>query len=204
MSEVEILAALGRARLLVATGGEDVNPVLYEEIPRTETGKPNIPRDKMDTLIFANYNGPELDICRGMQMRAVTFGWKLDQHLPDNDPDYRHNVDGYWSIKDNHHLVTFTPGSNLFSIYGAELQAPSGHHQAVSREKPGRQLIVTGAAPDGTIEAMEDPSHPFRILSQTHFEHLNQNKIFEAAAKVARRRVHPVAVFPARRPRVPA
>jgi gamma-glutamyl-gamma-aminobutyrate hydrolase PuuD len=59
-------------------------------------------------------------------------------------------------------------------------------------------------APDGTTEAMEDPSHPFRILSQTHLEHLNENRIFEAAAKVARRRVHPVSVTPAARPRVSA
>jgi putative glutamine amidotransferase len=58
------------------------------------------------------------------------------------------------------------------------LDVNSFHHQAI--ERLGEGLKVTARAPDGTIEAIEDPSHPFLIGVQWHAETLVQRP-YEAA-----------------------
>jgi putative glutamine amidotransferase len=46
----------------------------------------------------------------------------------------------------------------------------STHHQAVSR--PGKGVLVSAWAPDGVIEAIELPDHPFALGVQWHPEAL--------------------------------
>jgi putative glutamine amidotransferase len=46
----------------------------------------------------------------------------------------------------------------------------SFHHQAI--ERLGEGLAVSASAPDGTVEAIEDPDRPFLIGVQWHAEAL--------------------------------
>ncbi len=54
----------------------------------------------------------------------------------------------------------------------------SFHHQAI--DQLGEALVVSARAPDGTIEAVEDPSRRFLIGVQWHAETLT-HRPYEAA-----------------------
>ena len=51
---------------------------------------------------------------------------------------------------------------------GDEVPVNSRHHQAIKR--PGKGLVVSGTAPDGVIEAAEDPTRRFCLGVQWHPE----------------------------------
>ena len=55
---------------------------------------------------------------------------------------------------DPRHVARFEPGSRLVALAGgAEAAVNSSHHQSI--EQPGRQLRITGRAPDGIVESVE-------------------------------------------------
>jgi putative glutamine amidotransferase len=64
----------------------------------------------------------------------------------------------------------------------------SSHHQAV--RKIGQGLRVNAHAPDGIVEGLEDPAHPFYIGVQWHPEDMNgetsASSIFGAFIEAAR------------------
>ena len=63
------------------------------------------------------------------------------------------------------------PDTRLHALIGAGTMAVnSAHHQAVAT--PGEGLIVSAAAPDGVIEAIEAPGRRFCIGVQWHPEFL--------------------------------
>ncbi len=68
--------------LMLFTGGEDVNPSLYDEKVNNKTYY-NEKRDALDSQLF-DYFGryiPSLGICRGSQFLTVNAGGKLIQHV---------------------------------------------------------------------------------------------------------------------------
>jgi putative glutamine amidotransferase len=105
---------------------------------------------------------PLLGICYGCQLVNVFRGGKLEQHLPDvlGHDDHSQGIG---------QLYELARDSRLASLMGTTRpQGKSYHHQAVS--VPGAGLKVVGTHDDGTIEALEDPEHPFLILVQWHPE----------------------------------
>ena len=64
----------------------------------------------------------------------------------------------------------------------------SSHHQAIN--KIGEGLSVTAHAPDGIVEGLEDPRHPFYVGVQWHPEDMpreeSASKIFRAFVEAAR------------------
>jgi putative glutamine amidotransferase len=54
----------------------------------------------------------------------------------------------------------------------------SRHHQAI--KQVGEGLVVTGTAPDGVIEAVEDPSRRFCLGVQWHPENFYRTGEFSA------------------------
>jgi putative glutamine amidotransferase len=130
---------------------------------------------------------PTLGICRGAQTINVARGGTLHQHLPDVAGEtiaHRQITDGRIPT----HPVAVAPGSTLAGVLGAtELDVNSFHHQAVDRLGDG--LRACAWAPDGTIEAIEDPRQPFLLAVQWHAETLHHIPVhlalFEELASVS-------------------
>jgi gamma-glutamyl-gamma-aminobutyrate hydrolase PuuD len=72
-----------QADLVVFAGGEDVNPIFYDEEAHPQTSF-NTKRDERDMILYADCLDkgiPMLGICRGAQFLHVMNGGKLYQHV---------------------------------------------------------------------------------------------------------------------------
>jgi len=98
---------------------------------------------------------PILAICLGMQMLALCNGGHLNQHLPDTHKSH----ELHWG---HTHEIAASAQSTLDSG-----QVYSMHRQAI--DDPGT-LRVIATAPDGVIEAIDDPSRSFTLGVQWHPE----------------------------------
>ena len=167
---------------LVVAGGADVDPSRYGAPAHARTTTWREDRDGWElALLAAAPTGlPVLGICRGMQVMAVHAGGTLDQHLPDLVGDDAHSPrPGTFGEVD----VDVLPGTRLAAAIGDKGQVRCHHHQAV-REHPG--FVPAARAADGTLEAMEDPSHPFRLAVQWHPETQDDAGLFRALVTAAR------------------
>jgi putative glutamine amidotransferase len=103
---------------------------------------------------------PVLGVCLGMQLMALHAGGKLNQHMPDDTPTAeQHRNDAV-------HDIRLAPGAAAHSLI-APGPVTSHHRQAV--RDPGKLRIVA-RAPDGVIEAIDDPARPFYLGVQWHPE----------------------------------
>jgi putative glutamine amidotransferase len=87
------------------------------------------------------------------------------------------------------HDVLIQDGTRLAGILGQqELEVNSSHHQAIRHVGDG--LRVTAHAPDGIIEGLEDPAHPFYVGVQWHPEDMagerSASSLFGAFVDAAR------------------
>ena len=164
---------------LLLTGGRDVDPALYDEVPHLKTQKPDVKRDRreIDLLCEALYREiPVLAICRGMQLLNVALGGTLEQHIESH---------GQPEVKDAH-SVHVVEGTRLASILNSgEYRVNSRHHQCVARI--GQGLVQTATAPnDDVIEALELPGKGFVVAVQWHPEdrlETADRRLFEAFAQ---------------------
>ena len=136
---------------LILTGGGDIDPACYGAVPHPEVYGLHPGRDAWELALARTTTVPVLGICRGVQVINVANGGTLVQHLPDvTDVSHRERERGGELV----HGVDVVPGSRLHAIAGSlQLGANTLHHQAVG--SVGEGLVVTGRAPDGTVEAIE-------------------------------------------------
>jgi putative glutamine amidotransferase len=177
---------------LLVTGGPDVPPNLYNQAPHPKTSPVCDRRAHHDLAVVHesdNRHMPILGICLGCQVINVARGGTLVQHLDDVDrtPPIHHS-DG---MDYPPHTVRVKPGSLLHRIVSKEvIEANSSHHQAIDRIGTGLEAVAW--APDGIVEAVEDPSRPFLLAVQWHPEviaHLpDHHALFLALVQVARNR----------------
>ena len=98
---------------------------------------------------------PMLAICRGSQVLNVALGGDLEQHVPDRvGTELHREVPGVFS----EHDVEVVDGTRLASILGDRHDVKSHHHQGFGALGTG--LREAARAPDGTLEALEDPNAP--------------------------------------------
>jgi len=161
---------------IIVTGGTDVSPVHYQgEVHNESVQAVDIERDATEIGLIkramAMKDIPVLCICRGMQVLNVALGGTLHAHIPDiRATDIHRNTDGGWIL----HQCIMQPGSQLARIMGADqVSTYSGHHQAVKRVAKGLEIAAT--APDGIIEALIAPAHPWLIGVQWHPEKSSEN-----------------------------
>jgi putative glutamine amidotransferase len=158
---------------LVVTGGAfDVDPGLYGAGERHGTVTLKERRTRFEWAITKGAlerNLPMLGICGGQQLLNVVLGGTLIQHLPDVVPGCLAHEQPNPRTEAGHH-VAVAPGSLLHRVTGMnQLAVNSAHHQAVDRVGPG--VVVSATAPDGVIEAIEDPSRRFCLGVQWHPEY---------------------------------
>jgi putative glutamine amidotransferase len=182
---------------LVLTGGEDVDPSLYDATPHPELGPVNCSRDLTELALLAAARErklPTLAICRGIQVVNVGLGGTLVQHLPsDHDGAGEHELD---DERDSRvHSVRVDPASHLANIVGTQLLGVNSiHHQAVDRL--GDAMRVSARAEDGVIEGVESSDPDWWMVGvQWHPEELIttlepwDRRLFAAFAEACRARV---------------
>jgi putative glutamine amidotransferase len=164
-----------RAHGLLLTGGGDVDPRLYGEQPHSTFQASEPGRDEYEIELIREAVKAELPlfaICRGMQVLNVALGGTLVQDIPSMvNGALHHSVpEPRYAIA---HEVWVVAGSQLFDLMkekleGESCQVNSRHHQAVKDVAPGWD--VSGTAPDGVIEAIEQTGSVFRLAVQWHPE----------------------------------
>jgi putative glutamine amidotransferase len=178
---------LDRLDGICLSGGPDLDPALYEAAPHPELGPIEPDLDRFELAVAARADAremPILAICRGTQALNVVRGGALHQHLPDLSTEVAHRQTNPGT--EPSHPVAVDPDSQLAEVFGGGqievTDVNSFHHQAIDRL--GQGLVVSARAPDGTIEAVEDPGRRFLIGVQWHAETLVHR---EAEAALFRR-----------------
>lgn len=176
---------------LLLAGGDDCDPATYGE-ERHPTVEPMDPRRQENDLALAHAarekGVPTFGICLGLQVMNIDAGGTLIQ-----DIDSQHDTEiAHASVPENRarHEVMIEEGTRLAEVLSrSELNVNSSHHQAI--RDVGEGLRVTAHAPDGIIEGLEDPRHPFYLGVQWHPEDMSgegsATALFSAFIEAARR-----------------
>lgn len=176
---------------LVLAGGGDIHPERYGGQVHELNYGVDRERDSLELDLgrrAIDSGLPTLGICRGAQILNVVQGGTLIEHLPDEvGEEILHRSPPRQPVS---HVVRIQSGSRLAAIVGAEeFEVASWHHQALRRVAPGFEIVAH--APDGTIEAIEMPAHPWLIAVQWHPELSAgqdpiQRRLFAALIEAAR------------------
>lgn len=168
---------------LVFSGGSDLDPALYGAAPHPETGGVVRERDDFELALMRaalEQDMPMLAICRGSQVLNIALGGDLEQHVPDRvGTDVHKQVNGVFA----EHDVDVVRGSRLGSLLGDRHDVKSHHHQGFG--ELGSGLQVSARAPDGTVEALEDPERRFTVGVLWHPEAGEDLALFEALVEEA-------------------
>ena len=158
--------------LLLPGSDSDIDPMRYGQQPHPRLGSVHPEKDETDLLALAQVEEralPLFAICFGIESLNVSRGGTLIQDIVSQHPNAIKHEQG--APRDRHsHRVRLLEDSIVGQLAGAE-SAPvnSHHHQAI--ETLGRELVATAWAPDGLVEAVEDPrSDRFVVGVQWHPE----------------------------------
>jgi len=193
LEETRLRAILEHLDGLLLSGGGDILPALFGEQDSGLLWFVDERRDRAE-LALARWalaeKLPLLAICRGIQVLNVATGGTLVQDIPTQVPDaLSHSIIAGRPKSSVAHTVEVAAGSRLAALVGAgELGVNSAHHQAV--KDVGTGLVVTARAPDGIIEGLEIPDHPFCVGVQWHPEamvesHPVMRRLFEGLIEAA-------------------
>ena len=185
---------------LLLTGGDDVAPSRYGESAHETVVEAEPGRDEFEIALIMGGRARDLPIfaiCRGIQVLNVAYGGTLVQDIPSqirgalphslkippHEPySLAHEV---WLDKDT--LLCQLMCERLSDADACEVN--SRHHQAV--KEVARGFKVSATAPDGVIEAIEDPAARFCLGVQWHPENFWRTgefrPLFEAFVEAASR-----------------
>lgn len=176
---------------IIVTGGTDIAPQQYNgDVQNSKIQNTAPERDAAEIALIqhaiATKDKPILCICRGMQVLNVALGGTLHAHIPDiREQDIHRNEEGLWTLHDCY----IEADSQLARIMGTDcVNTYSGHHQAVNHVAEGLQIVAS--APDGIIEALTYPEHPWLMGVQWHPEKSaatdpTQQRLFDELGKAA-------------------
>jgi putative glutamine amidotransferase len=188
-ASMPIAEALDGIDGLLLTGGGDVAPERYGEPRHPAVVEAEAGRDAFEIGLVeaARQRGlPIFAICRGVQVLNVACGGTLVQDIPSQITGASpHSFDvpphEPYSLA---HEVWVEKGSLLTRLMSDRLRdqdavdVNSRHHQAVKDVAPGFRVSAT--APDGVIEAIEDPAARFCLGVQWHPENFWRTGEFRA------------------------
>jgi putative glutamine amidotransferase len=148
---------------LILTGGDDINPKRYNQLPHKKTKIMSPIKEEIDfTLIkyFFENKKPILGICLGLQQLNVFFGGTLYQDLPDELNITSHKSPS--STKYITHPVKVKPESLLYSLVKSTIfNVVSQHHQAIKDLADGFSICAYSVN-DNIIEGIE-------YINNSHF-----------------------------------
>ena len=177
-STMPIDQALAGVDGLMLTGGDDVTPARYGEPAHPKVVAAEAGRDEFEIALIIEARArhvPIFAICRGIQVLNVACGGTLVQDIPSelagalphslpsppNEPYMlAHEI---WVDKDS--LLSKLMRERLVD---ESVEVNSRHHQAVKQVANGFRVSAT--APDGVVEAIEDPAEKFCLGVQWHPE----------------------------------
>ncbi|MBX3237601.1 MAG: gamma-glutamyl-gamma-aminobutyrate hydrolase family protein [Nitrospiraceae bacterium] len=177
--------------LLFTGSGPDLNPSLYGERQRYKFRVVAGRRADFEldlVSLAATKQVPTLAICGGMQSMNVACGGSLYQDIASQVKASLPHRQTEPATKLSH-SISITAGSLLARIVKKlRINVNSSHHQSV--KTVGHSLIASATAPDGIVEAIELPSHPFFLGLQWHPEflferHKPHRQLFLAFLKAA-------------------
>jgi len=175
LNDQALQSLIGRLDGILLTGGGDIEVERYRAAahPRLESVDPE--RDAIEFAIIrsaVNLGKPFLGICRGFQVVNVALGGTLFTHIQDQLPGaLKHDYDSGLERQVLAHEVIMEKESIVARILGeTRLMVNSLHHQGA--DGIATALRVAGRAPDGLVEAIELPDHPFGVAVQWHPEWL--------------------------------
>ncbi|HVT44909.1 MAG TPA: gamma-glutamyl-gamma-aminobutyrate hydrolase family protein [Thermoanaerobaculia bacterium] len=171
-------------------GGNDCDPSLYGAVAHPSVEPMDHRRQQNDyTLarLARERRIPALGVCLGLQMMNIAAGGTLIQ-----------DIDSTLTTRIRHasapegrsrHDIALRAGTRLAEVVGGtNVNVNSSHHQSV--EKTGEGLTITAEAPDGVVEGLEDPAHPFYLGVQWHPEDMTDeesaSRLFRAFIEAAR------------------
>ncbi len=152
---------------VILQGGGDIDPNRYGQQPRSNSiYGVSAEHDDLEIAVIRaaiEQDKPVLAICRGLQVLNVALGGTLHQHLVDVLAD----GESHW---DQYHEINLESTSRIAKAMKtvSPKRSHSFHHQAIDKLAPG--LVVTGRAPDQTIEAVEHNSKNWIVGVQWHPE----------------------------------
>ncbi len=167
-------AVYSRLDGILFSGGGDISLDYFKGDPHPSIEGIDLERDKIeiDMLRAAVSDGkPFLGICRGCQLINVGLGGTLYTHIPDQLPGaLDHSYEGHERAVLVHE-VRIEEGTRLADVLGEPIVKVNSHHHQGLKDI-GAGLRVAGYSPDGLVEAIELPDHPYGLAVQWHPEWL--------------------------------
>ena len=161
---------------IIFTGGTDINPLNYEEMPYKGLESVDPIRDKFELdlakWVILNTDIPILGICRGMQILNVAAGGSLYQDLlSQKATKFNHSLTNIFPKDEPSHMVNISRFSKLYDIFQVDkIAVNSFHHQGI--KVIGEDFKATMISEDNIIEAIEMKGERFVVGVQWHPEML--------------------------------
>lgn len=174
----DTLEIVNRIDGLYATGGYDIDPILFGEEPIPGLGTIIPERDQAELLLIKKVletKKPILGVCRGSQIMNIAAGGDMYQDIYSQvDRELlQHRQEAPYDY--GSHFVDVTDGSLLQRLTGENrFRINSFHHQ--SNRNPGAGFRISGTSSDGIVEAIEGIDHPFALGLQWHPEAMVRKK----------------------------
>ncbi len=192
LSESDLEDFRNRMDGILLTGGGDIDPAIYGGIPHPTVHEIDPDRDWQELQLartVVETRQPFLGICRGLQVVNVALGGTLYTHITDQFPGaVRHDFWPDYPRDRISHAVRIDEDTTLSEVLVNPIfDVNSLHHQGIKDLAPA--LRPSAFAPDGLIEAVELPEHPFGLAVQWHPEWLSGEyrmpALFEAFVQAA-------------------
>jgi len=163
---------------ILFSGGGDISLDHFEGDPHPRIDDVDPERDtvELNMLHAAVSDGkPFLGICRGCQVVNVGLGGSLYTHLPDQFPNaLDHAYPGNMRTVLVHE-VKIEEGTHIADVLSEPIVKVNSHHHQGLKDIAS-SLRIAGHAPDGLVEAIELPDHPFGLAVQWHPEWLTDQQ----------------------------
>jgi len=163
---------------ILFSGGGDIGLEYSPGEPHPRIDDVDLMRDSIELKMVraaALEGKPFLGICRGCQVMNVALGGTLYTHLPEQLPNaLDHSYPGNMRTVLVHE-IRIEEGTHTAEIFGEPIiKVNSLHHQGLKAIAPS--VRAAGHAPDGLVEAIELPDHPFGLAVQWHPEWLTDQE----------------------------